>query len=135
MQIRARWLGADFVAGSGHKMYGGTGAGFLWGREEILTKMPPSNFGGEMIQVDLIPLPTLMMMMMMMLMMMLLLMMMPMLAAANGAAAAAGFACRDMLLRLLVAVASADADAIAAGADAAARGVQGKQLCVSSLAV
>ena len=96
MQMRARWLGADFVAGSGHKMYGGTGADFLCDREEILAKMPPSNFGGEMIQVNLIPLPTLMMMMMMMLMMMLLMMMMmlmmmmPMLAAANAAAVAAG---------------------------------------------
>ena len=67
-------------------MYGGTGAGFLWGREEILRKMPPGNFGGEMIQVDLIPLPTLMMTMMMMMLMM----MMPMLAAANAAAVAAG---------------------------------------------
>ena len=89
MQIRARWLGADFVAGNGHKMYGGTGAGFLWGREEILAKMPPSNFGGEMIQVDLLSLMTLMMRMMMM---------MPMLAAPNAAAVAAVFACRDMLM-------------------------------------
>ena len=121
MQIRARWLGGDFVAGSGHKMYGGTGAGFLWGREEILAKMPPSNFGGKMIQVNFLSLTTLMMMMMM-------LMMMPMLAAANAAAVAAVFACRDMLMRLLVAVASAAAaDAIAAvvaAAGAAARGIK-----------
>ena len=122
MQMRARWLGADFVAGSGHKMCGGTGAGFLWGREEILTKMPPSNFDGEMIQVNLLSLTTLMMMTLMMMIMM----MIPMFAAANAAAVAAVFACRDMLMRLLVAVASAAA---------AARGVKGKQLCVSSLAV
>lgn len=42
-------LGADFLVFSGHKMLGPTGTGVLWGREEILNKMPPFLFGGDMI--------------------------------------------------------------------------------------
>ena len=42
-------LGADFLAFSGHKMCGPTGIGVLWGRLEILEKMPPFLGGGEMI--------------------------------------------------------------------------------------
>ncbi|KAL8433771.1 hypothetical protein ACSSS7_003617 [Eimeria intestinalis] len=49
-QINARELGADFLVASGHKMYGSTGVGFLWGRKEVLQRMPPDNLGGEMIQ-------------------------------------------------------------------------------------
>ncbi|KAL8272451.1 hypothetical protein Esti_003574 [Eimeria stiedai] len=49
-QMNARELGADFLVASGHKMYGSTGVGFLWGRKEVLQRMPPDNFGGEMIQ-------------------------------------------------------------------------------------
>ncbi len=43
-------LGADFVAFSGHKLCGPTGVGVLWGREELLTAMPPFIGGGEMIR-------------------------------------------------------------------------------------
>ena len=42
-------LGADFLAFSGHKMCGPTGIGVLWGRLELLEKMPPFLGGGEMI--------------------------------------------------------------------------------------
>jgi len=43
-------LGADFYAGSGHKMYGPTGIGVLYGRRELLDAMPPYQGGGEMIR-------------------------------------------------------------------------------------
>jgi cysteine desulfurase/selenocysteine lyase len=43
-------LGCDFFAFSGHKLPGPSGAGVLWGREEILKDMPPFMSGGEMIQ-------------------------------------------------------------------------------------
>lgn len=43
-------LGVDFYTGSGHKMYGPTGIGFLWGRGELLEQMPPFLGGGEMIR-------------------------------------------------------------------------------------
>ena len=43
-------LGIDFLAGSGHKLCGPTGIGFLWARKEILEKIPPFFGGGEMIQ-------------------------------------------------------------------------------------
>ena len=42
-------LDCDFYAFSSHKMYGPTGIGFLWGRHELLEKMPPYQGGGEMI--------------------------------------------------------------------------------------
>jgi cysteine desulfurase / selenocysteine lyase len=42
-------LNADFYVFSGHKIYGPTGVGVLWGRKEILKKMPPALGGGEMI--------------------------------------------------------------------------------------
>lgn len=42
-------LDADFIAFSGHKMYGPTGIGCLWGRESILEAMPPWQGGGDMI--------------------------------------------------------------------------------------
>ena len=42
-------LGCDFYAFSGHKMYGPTGIGVLYGREPILGQMPPWQGGGEMI--------------------------------------------------------------------------------------
>jgi cysteine desulfurase / selenocysteine lyase len=43
-------LGCDFYAFSGHKMYGPTGIGVLWGRESLLNEMKPYQGGGEMIQ-------------------------------------------------------------------------------------
>jgi cysteine desulfurase/selenocysteine lyase len=42
-------LGCDFFAFSGHKLPGPSGAGGLWGREELLKDMPPFMSGGEMI--------------------------------------------------------------------------------------
>ena len=42
-------LGADFYAFSGHKIYGPTGIGVLYAKEEILEKMPPWQGGGDMI--------------------------------------------------------------------------------------
>ena len=42
-------LGCDFYVFSGHKVYGPTGIGVLWGRGEILAEMPPYQGGGEMI--------------------------------------------------------------------------------------
>jgi cysteine desulfurase/selenocysteine lyase len=44
-----RASGADFYAFSGHKMYGPTGIGGLWGRREHLEAMPPWQGGGDMI--------------------------------------------------------------------------------------
>ena len=41
--------GADFYAFSGHKLYGPTGIGVLWGRRELLEAMPPWQGGGDMI--------------------------------------------------------------------------------------
>ena len=43
-------LHADFVAFSGHKTLGPTGIGVLWGRKELLEKLPPYMGGGEMIR-------------------------------------------------------------------------------------
>ena len=47
--IDVRALDCDFYAFSGHKMYGPTGIGVLYGREELLQAMPPWQSGGEMI--------------------------------------------------------------------------------------
>lgn len=43
-------LGCDFYAFSSHKMYGPSGIGVLYGRKELLEKMPPYQGGGEMIK-------------------------------------------------------------------------------------
>lgn len=50
LQIDVRDLGADFYVFSSHKMYGPTGIGVLYGRRELLDKMPPYQGGGEMIK-------------------------------------------------------------------------------------
>lgn len=49
LHIDVRDLGCDFYAFSSHKMYGPTGVGILYGRKELLEKMPPYQGGGEMI--------------------------------------------------------------------------------------
>ena len=43
-------LGCDFYVFSGHKVYGPTGVGILWGRSELLDAMPPYHGGGSMIE-------------------------------------------------------------------------------------
>ncbi len=43
-------LGVDFVGFTGHKLYGPTGVGVLWGRYELLAELPPFMGGGEMIE-------------------------------------------------------------------------------------
>ncbi len=48
--IDVRELGCDFYVFSGHKLYGPTGIGVLYGREELLEEMPPWQGGGDMIR-------------------------------------------------------------------------------------
>lgn len=50
MRIDVQDLDADFLAFSGHKVYGPTGIGVLYGKEKWLDKLPPYQAGGEMIQ-------------------------------------------------------------------------------------
>ena len=50
MPVDVQALGADFLAFSGHKVYGPMGIGVLYGRKELLEKMPPFLTGGEMIE-------------------------------------------------------------------------------------
>jgi cysteine desulfurase/selenocysteine lyase len=47
--VDVRALGVDFYAFSGHKCFGPTGVGVLWGRSELLTSMPPFHSGGGMV--------------------------------------------------------------------------------------
>jgi cysteine desulfurase/selenocysteine lyase len=49
-KVNVKDLGADFMAFSGHKMMAPMGIGVLYGREELLNKMPPFLRGGEMIE-------------------------------------------------------------------------------------
>ncbi len=49
LKVDVRDLGCDFYAFSGHKVYGPTGIGVLWGRESLLEAMPPWQGGGDMI--------------------------------------------------------------------------------------
>jgi cysteine desulfurase/selenocysteine lyase len=49
LPLDVRTLGCDFYALSGHKMYGPTGIGVLWGRAEQLDALPPYQGGGDMI--------------------------------------------------------------------------------------
>ncbi|MBR5886607.1 MAG: cysteine desulfurase [Akkermansia sp.] len=50
VEVNVQALGCDFYAFSGHKVYGPTGTGVLWGREELLAQLPPWLGGGEMIK-------------------------------------------------------------------------------------
>ncbi len=49
MKVDVQALDCDFLAFSGHKMYGPTGIGMLYGKREWLEKLPPHEGGGEMI--------------------------------------------------------------------------------------
>ena len=49
--VNVKTLDADFYAFSAHKMLGPTGIGVLYGKEDILERMEPYNYGGEMINV------------------------------------------------------------------------------------
>jgi cysteine desulfurase/selenocysteine lyase len=51
LSVDVATLGADFVAFSGHKLYGPMGVGVLWGRAELLEAMPPFLTGGSMIEL------------------------------------------------------------------------------------
>lgn len=50
LPVNVQDLGVDFYAFSAHKMYGPTGLGVLYGRRDLLEKMPPYQGGGEMIK-------------------------------------------------------------------------------------
>ena len=50
MPINVTELNIDYLAFSGHKAIGPTGAGVLWGRSELLEMLPPFLFGGSMIE-------------------------------------------------------------------------------------
>ncbi|MBR5377230.1 MAG: SufS family cysteine desulfurase [Lachnospiraceae bacterium] len=50
MKVDINELGADFFAFSGHKLMGPMGIGVLYGKKELLEKMPPFLVGGEMIE-------------------------------------------------------------------------------------
>lgn len=50
MQVDVRALDADFYAFSGHKLFGPTGIGVLYGKEALLEAMPPFEGGGDMIR-------------------------------------------------------------------------------------
>ena len=50
MPVDVRALGCDFYVATGHKLYGPTGIGVLYGREALLEEMPPFLGGGDMIR-------------------------------------------------------------------------------------
>ncbi len=50
MAVNLRELDCDFYALSGHKMFGPTGIGVLYGKKELLEQMPPYQGGGDMIE-------------------------------------------------------------------------------------
>ncbi|MBZ0328946.1 cysteine desulfurase [Halomonas sp. ANAO-440] len=56
--VDVREIDADFYAFSGHKVYGPTGAGVLYGKAELLEAMPPWQGGGEMIKSVSFDVPT-----------------------------------------------------------------------------
>ena len=51
IKIDVQELGCDFLALTGHKLYGPTGIGVLYGKFELLNSMEPVEFGGEMIDI------------------------------------------------------------------------------------
>src|ERR1041384_4381824 len=51
LRVDVQDLGCDFYAFSGHKMFGPTGVGILYGRRELLEAMPPYQAGGDMISL------------------------------------------------------------------------------------
>jgi cysteine desulfurase/selenocysteine lyase len=50
LPIDVQKIGCDFLVFSGHKVYGPTGIGVLYGKKELLATMPPYQFGGDMIR-------------------------------------------------------------------------------------
>ena len=50
LPVDVQQLGCDFYCFSGHKCFGPTGIGVLWGKQALLEKMPPWQGGGEMIE-------------------------------------------------------------------------------------
>ncbi len=48
--VNVQDIGCDFYVFTGHKLYGPTGVGVLWGRTEVLNSMPPYQGGGDMIE-------------------------------------------------------------------------------------
>ena len=48
-KVDVRALGCDFYCWTGHKLYGPTGVGVLWGKRDLLERMPPFLGGGDMI--------------------------------------------------------------------------------------
>ncbi|QEM82372.2 cysteine desulfurase [Halomonas binhaiensis] len=58
LEIDVQAIGADFYAFSGHKVYGPTGVGVLYGRADLLEAMPPWQGGGEMIATVSFDVPT-----------------------------------------------------------------------------
>ncbi len=50
LKVNVQELGCDFLAVSGHKIFGPTGIGALYAKKEILQKMPPYHGGGDMIE-------------------------------------------------------------------------------------
>jgi cysteine desulfurase/selenocysteine lyase len=55
MVVDVQYLDADFYVFSGHKFYGPTGIGILYGKESLLEKMPPHHGGGDMIALVTFP--------------------------------------------------------------------------------
>ncbi|HET7308032.1 MAG TPA: cysteine desulfurase [Gammaproteobacteria bacterium] len=51
LPVDVQAIGCDFYAASGHKAFGPTGIGFLYGRESLLEAMPPWQGGGDMIRM------------------------------------------------------------------------------------
>ena len=50
LDVDVQDIGCDFYVFTGHKLYGPTGIGVLWGKYDLLAEMPPFNGGGEMIR-------------------------------------------------------------------------------------